>query len=286
MKEGLFLKKKIIIIAVIIIIIAVLLIIPKSTYQKIFKRPNINTTEPTYYQTVFVKNSDKELLGVKVKVDSIEEDEITQKFDILTSQSNLIPKEYSSPIATSTKLLKYEISDYVLKLYTDEQINYSDSRLAVESLAWTFCNEFIKEVQLYIDDTIIKEINGFKFNKIAKNIGVNFVFETSALDDASFVTVIYHLDQTIKPVTYFYIGKDIDFLVSKTLGVKANETINYEIKTDDNILQVDLDLTTNKIDEHVLETFVDSVKYNFLYDKIIISADSSLIYELDLKAES
>ena len=153
-------KKKIIIVSILIILVVVLLLIPKDVYGKIFKKNKNNEPkieENLVYQTMYVKSMNKYLVGVKVGVKALEEDVVSQKWDILTKDVSLIPSGYSSPIALSTTLLSHEVKDGVLTLNVSEDFLSSEGRLAIECLAWNFCNDEVKEIVVKINDEKILE---------------------------------------------------------------------------------------------------------------------------------
>ncbi|MFR7881318.1 MAG: GerMN domain-containing protein [Christensenellales bacterium] len=116
---------------------------------------------------------------------------MAQKWNLLTSQMNKIPQGYSSPITPSTVLNDYKIEDNKLILNVSEDILRSSGRLAIESLAWTFCNDEIKEVVLRVDENVVNLISDYQFNKISKEIGTNFTYETSYLFEADYTTVVF-----------------------------------------------------------------------------------------------
>ena len=162
-------KKKIILVVAVLAILITLICIPKTTYQKWFgKTPNDNPVDTNKeYQTIFVVDEKNKLVGLKVPVEEIEEDQIAQKWNLLTSQMNKIPQGYSSPITPSTVLNDYKIEDNKLILNVSEDILRSSGRLAIESLAWTFCNDEIKEVVLRVDENVVNLISDYQFNKIS-----------------------------------------------------------------------------------------------------------------------
>ena len=106
---------------------------------------------------------------------------------------NKIPQGYSSPITPSTVLNDYKIEDNKLILNVSEDILRSSGRLAIESLAWTFCNDEIKEVVLRVDENVVNLISDYQFNKISKEIGTNFTYETSYLFEADYTLSLIHI---------------------------------------------------------------------------------------------
>ncbi len=276
-------KKKIII--CIGVFLAVLLIvafaIPKKTYQKWFgKLPvegNINTN--TEYQRIYVVNDSNKLVGVKVYVDKIEDDQIRQKWNLLTSNMSLIPSGYSSPITPSTVLDHYELEEGKLVLYVSEDIMRSAGRLATDSLAWTFCNDEIKEVILKVDSKEISTINDYRFKKISKDGGVNFTYETSYLLEADYSTIVYYQNDTIYPVTYFYDSQQqCDYMINKIMKTISNQPVLYEYEYTDNNLVIKFG-SLNELDELTKFSIEQTVLLNLNVDKLTINGNDITFYE-------
>ncbi len=273
-------KKKLILIFVILFVLITLICIPKTTYQKWFgKEPSVVDNTSSVYQTIFVVDADNKLVGVRVPVEEIEEDQIVQKWNLLTANMNKIPTGYSSPITPSTILNNYEVKDGILTLNVSEDISRSSGRLAIESLAWTFCNDDIQEVILKIDNQVVNLISDYQFNKISKEIGTNFTYETSYLFEANYTTVVFYDDDKIFPVTYFY--KDInayDFMISKILDQNDIELVGYTYSIDNENLVIEFndDIT---ISDDVKMTFENTVKLNFNVDTMTINGLDTILYE-------
>ena len=181
-------KKKIILVVAVLAILITLICIPKTTYQKWFgKTPNDNPVDTNKeYQTIFVVDEKNKLVGLKVPVEEIEEDQIAQKWNLLTSQMNKIPQGYSSPITPSTVLNDYKIEDNKLILNVSEDILRSSGRLAIESLAWTFCNDEIKEVVLKVENDLkeeLKESDKHIFVRLEKVDSLNEVISVKESQD-------------------------------------------------------------------------------------------------------
>lgn len=280
-------KKKIIIVCVLILLIIVLLLIPKDVYLKIFNKedPVTNEESSLVYQTIYAENEDGILVGIKVGLDSIEEDVISQKWDILTINSNLLPKGYSSPIISNTKLLDYQIDNNVLTLNLTEDFINSNGRKAIECLAWNFCCDDIDEVVVKINDQVVKEINNYQFNKINKNIGVNLTFDTPYLFETDYSTVIFYENDQILPVTYFF-ENDFDkitytlnklFDTDDTLKeVVSGSLYSYEIT--DELLVINID-TSCVFSEMLTESINNTIKLNFDVSGYIINGIDSVILE-------
>ena len=274
-------KKKIILVVAVLAILITLICIPKTTYQKWFgKTPNDNPVDTNKeYQTIFVVDEKNKLVGLKVPVEEIEEDQIAQKWNLLTSQMNKIPQGYSSPITPSTVLNDYKIEDNKLILNVSEDILRSSGRLAIESLAWTFCNDEIKEVVLRVDENVVNLISDYQFNKISKEIGTNFTYETSYLFEADYTTVVFYENDFILPVTYFY--KDIneyDFMISKIFSENNIELTDYTYTIDNEnlVIQINDNITMS---DSLKQTLEETVKLNFSVDAMTVNGVDTVLYE-------
>ena len=274
-------KKKIILVVAVLAILITLICIPKTTYQKWFgKTPNDNPVDTNKeYQTIFVVDEKNKLVGLKVPVEEIEEDQIAQKWNLLTSQMNKIPQGYSSPITPSTVLNDYKIEDNKLILNVSEDILRSSGRLAIESLAWTFFFFFIKEVVLRVDDNVVNLISDYQFNKISKEIGTNFTYETSYLFEADYTTVVFYENDFILPVTYFY--KDIneyDFMISKIFSENNIELTDYTYTIDNEnlVIQINDNITMS---DSLKQTLEETVKLNFSVDAMTVNGVDTVLYE-------
>lgn len=274
-------KKKIILVVAVLAILITLICIPKTTYQKWFgKTPNDNPVDTNKeYQTIFVVDEKNKLVGLKVPVEEIEEDQIAQKWNLLTSQMNKIPQGYSSPITPSTVLNDYKIEDNKLILNVSEDILRSSGRLAIESLAWTFCNDEIKEVVLRVDENVVNLISDYQFNKISKEIGTNFTYETSYLFEADYTTVVFYENDFILPVTYFY--KDVneyDFMISKIFSENNIELTDYTYTIDNEnlVIQINDNITMS---DSLKQTLEETVKLNFSVDAMTVNGVDTVLYE-------
>ena len=274
-------KKKIILVVAVLAILITLICIPKTTYQKWFgKTPNDNPVDTNKeYQTIFVVDEKNKLVGLKVPVEEIEEDQIAQKWNLLTSQMNKIPQGYSSPITPSTVLNDYKIEDNKLILNVSEDILRSSGRLAIESLAWTFCNDEIKEVVLRVDENVVNLISDYQFNKISKEIGTHFTYETSYLFEADYTTVVFYENDFILPVTYFY--KDIneyDFMISKIFSENNIELTDYTYTIDNEnlVIQINDNITMS---DSLKQTLEETVKLNFSVDAMTVNGVDTVLYE-------
>lgn len=273
-------KKKIIIVMAILVILVTLICIPKTTYQKWFgKNEQQITNSNKEYLTVYVCDDENQLVGVKVYVDKISDDVIKQKWDLLTSNIDLLPSGYSSTICPTTTLNKYEINENKLFLDVSEEINKSQGRLTIESIAWTFCDDQIEEVVLKNNEETIKKINDCSFNKISKKIGTNFTYETSYLFEADFVTLVYYKDDLIKPVTYFYKdSNECDFMITKLFDFNEMEVQNYQYELSNDKLTITVE-DTYYLSEDFKKSFVETLKLNTDVEHLMVSNVDKTIFE-------
>lgn len=266
-------KKKIIIIIAVCVLLVTLICVPKSTYQKLFSK-NVDET-PLNNNKEFIKmyvvNESNDIVGVNVYLESIEEDVIRQKWNILTSNINLLPSGYSSPIAPSTVLNNYVIEENKLIFDVSEEIKHSAGRLTIESIAWNFCNDEIDEVVLKVNNEILSNINDCNFFKISKSIGVNYEFETSYLYESDNITIVYYIDEIVYPVTYFYKGKDnCDYMLEKIFNMHNIEMSSYEYE----ISKEGLNIVFNEnviLDNKVKDTIIETVRMNFDVEMVTVS---------------
>ena len=283
LKEGT--KKKILIgIGVFAILVVAVLSVPKDVYSKIFniKESNLtleNEQENKLTQLVYVMNSKNELVGVNVPVESNNEDNVIQKWELLTSKMATLPKGYFSPIDSATSLENYEVKDNILVLSLSNDFLNSDGKNALASIAWTYCLGDITEVVVKVEDEILTKLKDYQFFKIDKTLNVNYMFETSYLFEASCVTVLYKDSDTIKPVTYFFQDEEeIDYIVSKLLDdeIINNNAYTYTFENNNFSLNLAVDtvLTKNEIDE-----FKETMMLNFDLDSLVITNNVMTIYE-------
>ena len=274
-------KKKIILIVAVCVLLVTLICIPKSTYQKIFSKNEDETpiTNNKEFIKMYVVNEENQIVGVNVYLDKLEEDVIRQKWNILTSNMNLLPSGYSSHITPSTTLNEYSVEENKLILNVSDEIKRSSGRLTIESLAWNFCDNEIDEVILKVDNEILTSINDCNFIKISKSIGVNYEFETSYLFEAENITIVYYLDDIIYPVTYFFKDKnECDYMISKIFNKNDIELLeyNYEISNDGLNIVFNDDVSLN---ENVKNSIIETVRINFDVDMVTVANINNTIIE-------
>ena len=284
-------KKRILIgVVCFVFVLVVALSIPKTVYDKIFTNRDLliedNLNEEGLSKLIYILNKDENLVGVNIKIDVEEDDEIVQKWDLLTSKANTYPLGYSTPITPSTKLNKYEILQNKLTLVLSEEFYNSDGKNALASIAWTFCNDSIDEVIIKIDEKIVTELQNYQFNKIDKTINVNSIFETSYLFEAEYITILHNEGEFLKPVTYFY--KDVssvDFIVSKLFDqeIYENKAYTYEINENELMLNLGVD---EVLSTDVIDVFRERIKLNFDFNSLTISNNVMTIYEEDFTINS
>lgn len=275
-------KKKIIFIILLIILIAVLFIIPKDTYRKIFgKDDNIptNAYENSEQILVYMCDENNQLIGVNAYVNSIEEDLINQKFDILTKKTGTFKNSYDTCINTMTSLVSYELNNDVLSLNVSKEFLESEGRRTLEQLVWTYCNDEINEIKVLVEGEAINSINGFYFDDLSTNMGINLTCETNFIFEAKTTTVIEYIDDIIKPVTYVYKDLDeCDFIVSKLFNeIYKNKEYDYVISTDSII--IDLSVETS-LSENLKKSIVETIKYNMNISNIQVQGLNQVLLEI------
>ncbi|HHU24018.1 MAG: hypothetical protein PHG08_03300 [Bacilli bacterium] len=275
-------KKKIIILAAIILLVATALLIPSSVYQKWFGKVPIdnNNEDLPYRQIVYVENAKGLLVGLEVPVEAIAEDQIQQKWELLTCCFHKVPNGYQSAIHSSAELIDYSIEGSVLTLNVSEDFLLSDGRKAVETIAWSFGDDEIKEVVLKINDEIIHEVNGYTFNKIRRENGINLTYETLFLYEAFPTTIITHYDGYSIPVTYFHLDSNLcEYIIQRTVfgaGLVTQEGYSYELSKDALVINF---ATSEVFPENLILTITDSVKANFSVDRLTINGTDTVIHE-------
>lgn len=279
-------KKKIIIIGILIVVVVVLLLIPRDVYKKIFKKNTTNPNQPIeelVYQTLFVKNDKNCLVGIKVGVIKLEDDEIAQKWDLLTKNVSSLPSGYTSPINSSTTLYSHVIDSTSLVLNVSEDFVNSDGRTAIECLAWNFCNDKIKNVVVKVDDKIIDEVGNFYFSRITKEMGTNFTYEAQDLFESSYLTVVYYENDVIKPVTYFFDDSNniYDYAIGKMFknDKDLSELVNakgytYEVKDTELVINLSYG---GSFDDNMKNTILETVKLNFKLSNLSINGSDTVM---------
>lgn len=275
-------KIKIIILAFVLLLVGVACAIPKTTYEKWFNNDqqdesNVNVET----KLVYVKNASGKLVGLEVPIKEENEDEIIQKWNLLTIHSDNIPNGYTTPLNAKTSLESYQINDSVLELNVSSDITSSEGRTAVESLAWTFINDEIKEVKLFVNGVEVKEINTYLIRKIDKSMGINLEYETNYLYEANATTLVYYEQEYILPVTYLHLEEDVcSYIVEKTYDKyqKDEEVWNYEYTLTEESLEVNF-TEELKVDQRVLLTLSHSFDLNLDIINLSINNSNSNLYQ-------
>lgn len=276
-------KIKVIVVVVVLLCIGILLAIPKTTYEKWFnKEPvidNVVNDDDSPTLLVYLQNEKGQLVGVNVKVDNLEEDEILQKWNLLTSNSELLPNGYTSTINKDVVLNSYEIKEHVLVLDVSSEISLSKGRVTAETLAWTFGEGEIEEIKLVVNNEPVTEINGYRINKITKKMGTNLEYETSYLFESNATTVVYVEEDYLLPVTYFHLEEDVcTYIIEKTFNQLSVEISDYEYELSEEALVINfLDETT--LSEKALEALTMSFDTNFELIKFTVNNASENLYE-------
>ena len=275
-------KIKIIILAFVLLLVGVACAIPKTTYEKWFnndKQEELNSNIET--KLVYVKNKNGLLVGLEVPVKEENEDEILQKWNLLTVHSDNIPSGYSTTLNKNTSLDSYKINDSILELNVSSDITSSEGRITVESLAWTFINDEIKEVKLFVDGLEVKEINNYLIRKIDKNIGVNLEYETNYLYEANATTLVYYEQDYILPVTYLHLEEDVcSYIDEKTYNMyqKDEEEWKYEYTLTEESLEVNF-TEELEVEQRVLLTLSHSFDLNLDIVNLSINNSNSNLYQ-------
>ena len=276
-------KIKVIVVVVVLLCIGILLAIPKTTYEKWFnKEPvidNVVNDDDSPTLLVYLQNEKGQLVGVNVKVDNLEEDQILQKWNLLTSNSELLPNGYTSALNKDVVLNSYEIKEHVLVLDVSSEISLSKGRVTAETLAWTFGEGEIEEIKLVVNNEPVTEINGYRINKITKKMGTNLEYETSYLFESNATTVVYVEEDYLLPVTYFHLEEDVcTYIIEKTFNQLSVEISDYEYELSEEALVINfLDETT--LSEKALEALTMSFDTNFELIKFTVNNASENLYE-------
>ncbi|MBR2891521.1 MAG: GerMN domain-containing protein [Bacilli bacterium] len=273
-------KKKIVIIVILLAIALVLLFIPKSTYQKLFNKGDVDeNNELSYSLLVYLEDDLNRVVGVNVKVNELEEDEVRQKWNLLTVNSNMLPANFQSSIPSNCELVDYKEEDNKLVLYTNAAIKDANGRKALESIAWTFINDDIKEVCIFVNDEQINCFKDYSFKKINKNQGINLEYETMYLYESTATTLIYQQDEYILPVTYFHLESDIcDYIVMKTLDNLDFNTEVYDYQIEDSVLTLDF-VDASMLSLNQITTLVESIGFNLNVDCLNINNNENIFYQ-------
>ena len=268
-------KKIIIIVACLLGILAITaMLIPKKVYQKWFNKEE--PTQSEYNILVYVKNSKNQIVGINVPVSNLEEDQIRQKWNIMTTNNNLIPSGYESVVSSDIELTDYLIEDNILKLQVSNNI-VDENRQSLEALVWTFVDNNIEELEIYTDEQLVTEVSDYKISKLNKEMGINYTYETLYLYESTATTIVFQEDDYILPVTYFHLNDDVcDYIVMKILdNVDGNE---YDYTLTDSVLTIDFVdasiLTTNQI-----ASISESVALNFELSSLNINNNENVFYQ-------
>lgn len=283
-------KRLLIVLGIFVLVGVVLLSIPKTTYQKLFNRDADVSVKPEsdtrVEKLIYVMSKNDELVGLKVKVDEVIEDEIMQKWDLLTTKVSSYPLGFYSPIETSTILNKYEVCQNILTLSLSEDFLNSDGKNALASIAWTFCDDEIDEVVIKINNEKLSTLKDYHFAKINRKINVNYVYETSYLFEADYVTIVHNDDNVYKPVTYFFQGVDsFDYVVSKILDNNIIDNKAYSYEFEEKNLSINLAVDT-VLSTEVIEEIKQAALLNYDVESLLISNNVMTIYEETFSEET
>ena len=149
----------------------------------------------------------------------------------------------------------------------------------MESIAWTFIDENIEYVSIYVDEEIIDTFGEYQFKQINKRNGINLNYETLYLYESNATTMIYYEEEMIVPVTYFHLEEDVcSYIIMKALEENTDvENCNYTFE--ESVLTLDFVdaslLTTNQI-----TTIVESVEFNLEVDSLNINNNENIFYQV------
>lgn len=268
-------KKIIIIVACVLGILAITaMLIPKKVYQKWFNKEE--PTQSEYNILVYVKNNKNQIVGINVPVSNLEEDQIRQKWNIMTTNNNLIPSGYESVVSSDIELTDYLIEDNILKLQVSNNI-VEENRQSLEALVWTFVDNNIEELEIYTDEQLVTEVSDYKISKLNKEMGINYTYETLYLYESTATTIVFQEDDYILPVTYFHLNDDVcDYIVMKILDNVDGNVYDYTLT--DSVLTIDFVdasiLTTNQI-----ASISESVALNFELSSLNINNNENVFYQ-------
>ncbi len=275
-------KFKVLMIVSVLIIVGVLVAIPKSAYEKLFNsdKQNSNVVVPNT-TLVYVKNRAGLIVGIEASIIEEVDDDIYQKWNVMTKNASSLPVGYTSAINVNTVLNEYVINQGVLELHVSEEIINSDGRKTAEALAWTYINEEINEVKLFVDDIEIKKINDYVVTKINKKMGINLEYETSYLFESISTTIMYYKEDCLMPVTYFHMEEDVcSYILDKTLleaSLDGDVDFDYELQEDIMVINFNNDL---ELTDDVLNSLTDSFKLNFSLNRLSINNVEKSLYDM------
>lgn len=272
-------KKKIVIIGILLLIALLAIILPKT----LFKKSNEGQGEiPSLYNVlVYVEDGNNRLVGLNVGVEKLEEDQIRQKWDLLTTKKDLLPVNYKSMIPETTVLNDYVIENECLCLNVSEDIKQGIGRKTIETIAWTFINDEIETVKLLVDGQELNEVGDFSYKQISKKMGINLTYETLHIFESNYTTILYQEDNYLLPVTYFHLEDDItDFIVMKALE-QNDQDLNsnvYNYTLEDNILTIDF-VDASVLSNNQIATIAESIAFNLTVNSLNINNSENLFYQ-------
>ena len=170
----------------------------------------------------------------------------------------------------------YSIEERTLKLELTEQITET-TRETLESLVWTYVDENIDNLEIYVNGEMINEVSDYTFYELNKKMGINYQYETMYLYESTATTIVYQEDNYIMPVTYFHLNEDVcDYIVMKILDNIDSSTYDYTLE--DSVLTLDFVdasvLTTNQI-----ASISETVALNFDLNSLNINNNENVFYQ-------
>lgn len=273
-------KKKLIIIFCMLVIALIIVAFANRKALNLFKKETPSDLSYDHYTLLYVMNNKNQLVGINVGTNGEITDEISHKWNLLTSDYHNLPKDYKSPIYVSTQLVNYNVKDNVMTMTLSDDFLYSEGRSVLECLTYNFCNNEVEELVLMINEEKLTSFENMTFDKISKNIGCNLTFESDNVFNTDDLTIIYHYDDYILPVTYYYDCSNSDFDAVEYL-VKKAVSIDEYVSTIDYENFFEYEITDNKIafttindivlSTQTITTISDSIKINYDFTEILLN---------------
>ena len=271
-------KKKIVIVIILLVIALIAIIIPKSVFQQWFGNDTGQNDNLSYNILVYLEDENNRVVGVNVPVESLEEDKIRQKWDLMTVNSDLLPENFVSSLPKEAVLESYEVIENELILYTNDAIKEANGRKAMESIAWTFIDDEIEIVSVYVKDQKVNAFGDYQFKQIDKRNGINLNYETLYLYESNATTMIYYEDELVVPVTYFHLNEDVcSYIVNKVLDETVDNQYNYTIE--DSVLTLDF-VDASLLSTNQITTIVESIDFNLDVNSLNINNNENIFYQV------
>ncbi len=273
-------KKKIIVIVAMLVLAFVVFALANQKMFNLFEKADPKPVSYDNYTLLYVLNDHNQLVGIKVGTNGVIEDEVKHKWNILTYDYQKLPKGYKSPIYVSTSLVDYKTDNHVMTMNLTDDFLYSEGRAVLECLVYNFCNDEVEALALTINGEPLNMFESMNFTNLTKDIGCNLVFEAEDLFNSDDLTMIYHYEDYLLPVTYYYDCSETDFdkiayLVCKAMLVDEYAStidftglISYETTTDTISFTINYD---TPLSTAVINTLKDSVSVNYDFKEVLLN---------------